>query len=178
MLLKAGLASRALNFSVRKASHQVDGEIPRKVSDTMNDRNPVFRRTLLLLLLAVGPLQAQSVFACTMMDAVVPDPGCCNEHQAVKGHLEPDQNVSVEAGEDPCCHRSVQVTVDQDAQQVMPIGRSAELRSGMDPPQPLGSLIDALTPLQRTVTPGVSHFFPAAGHSGSDTWLITRRLRI
>lgn len=136
-------------------------------------------RALLLLLTAVAPLQAQSMFACAMMDTVVLDPCCCDQHHTK--HLDsvtPDPQLGLEACEDPCCERSVRVTVDQDPGQATPIVKSAESRSEIDPHQPIACAMDSLIRPQRIVTPRLDHPFPAAGRSGSDTWLITGRLRI
>ena len=144
----------------------------------MNHRKSISLRALLLLLLAVGPLQAQTIFACAMMETVVQAPCCCNEHGANKGHGEPALEDVLDSGHEPCCERSVQVTVDQDAEQAAPVGKSAELRSGVDQPQPIVFSVDALVPPQPILKPGVSPLLPAAGYSGSDTWLITQRLRI
>lgn len=119
------------------------------------------------------------MFACAMMDTVIPDPCCCDQHDAKdQDNVTPDRDPGLEAGEDPCCERSVQVTVDQDPGKATPIGKSAESRSEIDPHQPIACAIDSLFPPQRIVTPRLGHLYPAAGHSGSDTWLITRRLRI
>lgn len=144
----------------------------------MNHRKPISLRALLLLLMAVGPLQAQTIFACAMMETVVQDPCCCNEHGAVEDDREPARDAVLGSGEDPCCERSVRIAVDQDAGQAAPVSKFAELCSDVDPPQPLVFSIDGFIPPQPNLKPGVSPLLPAPGHSGSDTWLITQRLRI
>lgn len=144
----------------------------------MSHRHPTSLRALLLLLLAIGPLQAQTIFACVMMDTVMHDPCCCDEHSAAEDHGESDRDVVLDSSAEPCCKRSVQVTIDQDARQDTPIRKSAEVRSDVDPPQALVSSIDALFPPHPLLTPSLFNRLPAAGHSGSDTWLITQRLRI
>lgn len=138
----------------------------------MNHRKSISLRALLLLLLAVGPLQAQSIFACAMMETVVEDSCCCGDHDG-----DPARH-AMQSGEDPCCERSVRVTVDNDAGQAAPAGKSTELRSNVDPPQPLVFSVDTLIPPQPTSEPGVRPLLPATVHSGSDTWLTTQRLRI
>lgn len=132
----------------------------------------------MFLLLAAGPLQAQTVFACAMMDAVMHDACCCDEHSAIEACVESNCDTTLEASGQPCCERSVEVTVDQDSRQAAPVGKLADVRSDADPPHALVSSLDALIPPQPALTPGVSKLSPAAASSGSAIWLTTQRLRI
>lgn len=139
--------------------------------DAMNRRNPPFLRALLVLLLTVGPLQAQTVFACAMMDAVMHGHCCCDEHS--------DDETVVETSEAACCERSVEVNPDhQDARHGTPAGKQTDVRADADPPPILLVGVDASESLRTTAHPDPLISSPAGAHSGSDTWLTTQRLRI
>lgn len=136
----------------------------------MNRRTSTSLRALLLLLLAAGPLQAQTIFACAMMDTVVHDGCCCDEHGG--DELVPDSDHR------PCCERSFRVTLDEDTRHGAVTGKAVDVRPDADPPQvPLESL-DALFSPPPAPGHGSQHRSPAAGGAGSGTWLITGRLRI
>lgn len=144
----------------------------------MNHRDPLYLRALLLLLLAVGPLQAQTIYACAMMDMVVHDRCCCEAAKFEDDRANPDCNATLESSEKPCCERSVEVSVDQEAGQDTLTVKPAEVRSDVDPPQALVSSFDALFPPRPFPTRGVADRLPGTGQSGSDTYLLTQRLRI
>jgi hypothetical protein len=143
----------------------------------MNRRSPTFLRALLLLLLAIGPMQAQSVFACAMMDTVVHD-CCCEGHTAEDRCMNSDCDQAFGAGDTPCCEPAIEVGIDQEAGKNTPPVKSTEVRSGLDPPQALVSSFDGLSPSPPCLVDGVVHSLPAAGQSGSETYLVTQRLRI
>jgi len=143
----------------------------------MNHRNPSFLRALLLLILAIGPLQAQSVFACAMMETVVHHDCCCDGHTTGDHCTNSNCESTLEFGDAPCCERAIEVGIDQEAGQNTPV-KSAEVRSGLDPPQALISSFDALFPPYPRLTLGVFRYLPVAGQSGSETYLVTQRLRI
>lgn len=132
----------------------------------------------MLLLLAVGPLQAQTIYACAMMDTVVQDGCCCEAPEIEDDCANPDCNTTLESSENRCCERSVNVTVDQEAGQDTLTVKPAEVRSDVDPPQALVCSSDALCPRRPLPTQGVAGRLPDTGQSGSDTWLLTQRLRI
>lgn len=143
----------------------------------MKRRTPPFARALLLLIVAVGPLQAQTVFACAMMDTVMQDECCC-EHHASARDCETGDCDAVPESSTPCCEHSVDITADPDSRHDGSISKPVELRSDVDPPQFLISSFEAsFTP---QAIPGTRDFHSAAtaGHGGSDTYLVTQRLRI
>lgn len=145
---------------------------------TMRHRRPSGLRALLLLLLAAGPLQAQTIYACAMMDAVVHDACCCEGPRAEDDCGSPGCDATLESGEDPCCERSVEVIVDQEAGQDALTVKPTEVRSDVDPPPAIPFSSDALFPPSPIRTPGLVHRLSGTGQSGSDTWLLTQRLRI
>ena len=117
-----------------------------------------------------------------MMDTVILDDCCCDDHK-------PDQNAKdkckkshcdsmLEPVDDPCCERSIEVGIDQEAVQTVPLTTLTDLRADIDPPQTLASSFDAVFPPNRCLIHGNSHYLPVAGQSGSDTYLVTQRLRI
>jgi hypothetical protein len=143
----------------------------------MTLRNPSFLRALLLLILAIGPLQAQSVFACAMMDTVVDD-CCCDDHKSDDYCKDSACGSTLQSGDDPCCERSIEVHIDAEAAQNTSLVKLTDVRSDADPPQILVSSIDALSPSPPNLIHGNYRYLPVAGQSGSDTYLVTQRLRI
>lgn len=144
----------------------------------MNPRKPSFARALLLLIVALGPLQAQTVLACAMMDVVVQDDCCCEDHDLNHGCESPDCGAALETREAPCCERSVEISADPDARQDGPIFKPVEVRSDADPPQALVSSFQArFTPQAVPSTRGFHSAF-AARRGGPETYLATQRLRI
>lgn len=144
----------------------------------MNRPNPLFLRALLLLIVAVGPLQAQTLYACAMMDTGVLDGCCCEAHKTEQDCASPDCNASVESGDKPCCERSVEVSIDQEAGKETLTVKPTDVRSDVDPPHAL--VCSFVTPFPQRPFPaqGVVDRAPGADRSGSDIWLLTRRLRI
>jgi hypothetical protein len=144
----------------------------------MKRRTPSFARALLLLIVAVGPLQAQTAFACAMMDRLMQDECCCEHHEAARDRATSDRGAVTDSGESPCCEHSVEITADPDARHDGSISKPVELRSDVDPSQvPIPSFEPGFTPQTILGTRGF-YSAPAAGHGGSDTWLVTQRLRI
>jgi len=135
------------------------------------------QRSLLILIVAIGPLQAQTVFACSMMDMVMEE-CCCDDHQTGKERFDSDWDAAVVSNDAPCCEQSVELQIDEDARQDTRVVNPSEIRSDVDPPQAIVTAFDAnAAPHGRSVII-VSQPQPIALHSGSDTYLITQRLRI
>ncbi len=145
----------------------------------MNHRNTYTLRTFMfLLLLAVGPLQAQAVFACAMMDMPVHQSCCCDDHRADDACGGSDGDSNLMPSKNPCCERTIQVSVDEDSKEDNPIAKPAEVRSDVDPPQtsaipPVDFALLTQRPQLAAYTPP-----PPASLSGSRTYLVTQRLRI
>ena len=134
----------------------------------MKRRKPSFARALLLLVVAVGPLQAQSMFACGMMDTIVHDECCCGEHDSAE----------LASGECPCCELSVEIGVDQEAMQDASVAKPAKIDSDADPPHvPAFSSEVLFAPEPFVASPG-RVATSAAPPAASDTYLTTQRLRI
>lgn len=136
---------------------------------------------MLVLLLAVGPLKAHAVFACEMMDVAVHDTCCCDEHENVAqiGSDNVSYGASMAVEHVPCCERSAALGIDEKARQNLPTVKPPELQFDTDPPDPLLAASDmhvaAVAFASRTATRLPVRIRQT---SGSDTWLITRRLRI
>ncbi|MCH9670539.1 MAG: hypothetical protein K0U93_03730 [Gammaproteobacteria bacterium] len=135
----------------------------------MNRRLRTFLRSVLILIVASGPLQAQTVFACSMMDMVMEE-CCCGDH--IVG------DATVEANEEPCCEQSVEIRVDEDARQDLCAVRPLEVGSDVDPPHAIVAPFDVVAvPQERSAF--VVYLPPLiVRSSGTDTYLITQRLRI
>ncbi len=132
---------------------------------------------LLLGVLIVGPLQAQSVFACPMMDEVMHE-CCCIGHKTNEDCANADCDGAVAANTDPCCDRTVTISIDEEARQDAPIVKPVEVRSDVDPPAGILATITDFNLLPRRVALRVDFSAPELCKSRSDTYLITQRLRI
>lgn len=141
-------------------------------------KRPFIRPLLLVLMLVLGPLHAQTVFACAMMDTVMHGECCCAGHKSDEDCIDSGCDGAVNSNNDPCCERSVEVSVDEDARQDTPILKSVEVRSDADPPQAIVTSFDDIAPPQRRAAEFLFQSLPDVRHSGSDTYLITQRLRI
>lgn len=139
------------------------------------NRRPSFVRGLLLLIVALGPLQAQAVFACAMMETVVHDECCCGDHQAAEGCTDHDCDSNLDSATS-CCEGSVELGLDQEA-----AGEAAAFKppeSDSDPPPALLFPADTLLLPESSPVPGAFSRTTPPHEPGTDTWLITQRLRI
>jgi len=141
----------------------------------MTGKSPSIRALLLLLLVLVGPLQAQTVFACPMMNVVMHDACCCAAHSADEDCVDANCEGSLPADASPCCDLSVELSFDKaEAPSLKPI----EFSSAVDPPPAFVVIqYDFLLSLPGAFVPAFSTF-PQFSQSGTDTYLITQRLRI
>jgi hypothetical protein len=143
----------------------------------MNRYLQTFLRSVLILVLAIGPLRAQTEFACPMMGMVM-DECCCDDHQTGQDCVSSVCEAAVDSDEGPCCERSVSIEVDEDTRQDAQIATSLEIRSDIDPPPVIASSFDVIATSQGRAVLVVFRNLPVASHSRSDTYLITQRLRI
>ena len=145
----------------------------------MNYRVPSFLLALLfLLMMTIGSLQPKTVFACAMMDMVILYECCCDGHRTDKDCVDSSCDVMLESNRGPCCEQSVEISINEDTRQDSPLVKPVEIRSDVDPPQAIiVNFFDILVPPHSAVAL-VVHSQPIAGLSGSDTYLITQRLRI
>jgi hypothetical protein len=145
----------------------------------MTEKHPPSLRALLFLLLfVVGPLQAQSVFACPMMDKVVHGECCCVGPSEDKDCVDATCEAALPVGSDPCCDQSVELSLDTDARLDTPILKPIEVSSEVDPPVAILVVhLDLLLPQAEALVP-VFSTPPEVSHSGTDTYLTTQRLRI
>ena len=86
-----------------------------------------FKRTfirplLLALMLVMGSVHAQIVFACAMMDMAVQGECACCDHENGKPCVDSDCDIAVDSGDDPCCEQSVELGFDD--------GQRAEIDTG------------------------------------------------
>lgn len=145
----------------------------------MTYKSPSSIRTLLLLLLfVIGPLQAQSVFACSMVNVVMHDACCCVGHSEDEDCADAECEGALPVNASPCCERSVELSLDNDARLDAPVLKPVEVRSTVDhPPAVITIQYDFLLSLPHALVP-VFSTSPEFSQSGTDTYLITQRLRI
>ncbi|GJL67120.1 MAG: hypothetical protein NPIRA05_20910 [Nitrospirales bacterium] len=145
----------------------------------MNYRVPSLLLALLfLVIMTIGSLQPKTVFACAMMDMIVLDDCCCGNHKIDQDCVESSCDAMQEFSTEPCCERSVEISINEEAKHSQPIAKPMEVRSDVDPPQAIANSFDILAPPQYVVAFEVLHSQPIASLSGSNTYLITQRLRI
>ena len=136
--------------------------------------NRSFLRPLLLLIfLVVGPLQAQTVFACVTMDMVMNVSDKCKSNQDC---INMDFDDALELNQNSCFEQSTVLSINQDLQQNIPAITSV-VESDIDPPQAIATALD-FAPRQQFVTYIVLPRTNLTSQSGSKTYLITQRLRI
>ena len=121
-------------------------------------------------MLIVGSVQAQVSYFCVMMDTVIHDDCCCADTGV--------DDMMVNDSDEPCCEKSVELTVDAAADQAQPQTKPIKFESDVDPPDIVTSAVeyspqimnrDSLSSVKRTA---IHHA------AGSATYLITQRLRI
>ena len=141
----------------------------------MYRRKESFLRPLLLLLfLVVGPLQAQTVFACLTMDMVMNNADNCKTNQDC---VYMDFDDMLDLNQSPCFEQTMVLSFNQDLQKNIPIINSV-VESDVDPPQAISTILDLVFPPQIILAFVVSNRINFSGQSGSNTYLITQRLRI
>ena len=140
---------------------------------------PMVRAVLLTLLTLAGPLQAQLIYTCNLMEQSFQDSCCCedlNQTRVPASNCVPCGEVT----EQPCCDADLELTVSQDAADSALTASHATRDADPDPPQPVAVLpVD----LPAVLTPRSVASHAAAGASlpwsaGTATYLLTQRLRI
>ena len=127
----------------------------------------------LITLLVVGPLQAQQVFDCEMMDTKFYNNCCCDNHNHC-ADADCDDDVKIENSQ--CCDESIELKVDNNTKNVNII-KSAEIRSNVDPPAAITSTIEQF--FQPVCFSDNYYLYThLSGSLGSNTYLITQRFRI
>ncbi len=132
------------------------------------------RPLLLLLILVVGPLQAQTVFVCVTMDMVMNVVDSCKANQDC---VNMDLDDVLDLNQNPCFEQSVVLSIDQNLQQNIPVINSV-IESDIDPPQAMGTALDFVFQQQAVLEIVVFPRINLPGQSSSNTYLITQRLRI
>ena len=136
----------------------------------------MMKAVLLALLAFTGPLQAQLIYACSAdegMEAMEDMVGsCCHDQD---GNLvSPDCNTDAATRTSPCMEMGISDDIDQSARNQSPIERD----HSRDPPPATGPPPADLLPApvrqhaQRTAPATVPR------SRGTDTYLLTRRLRL
>lgn len=129
-------------------------------------------------MLVIGPVHAQIVYACAMMEMAAHGECACGDHENDKLRVDSDCDIAVDSGDDPCCEQSVELGFDDDARQNTPGAKPAEIRAGADQPQIIIASFDLIEAPRLVAAHGVVQYLPTLGRAGSDIYLITQRLRI
>ena len=144
----------------------------------------MLRAAFLALLAVAGPLQAQLIYACSVMEQSFQGSCCCEDLNQAHDPLAAQDCLGGSAGspelvERPCCDTDLEISVSQDAEDGV-LGPSQHTRdANPDPPQPI-AVLPSDSPVVLAPRTATSH---AAGvlvpwQAGTATYLLTQRLRI
>lgn len=133
------------------------------------------RPLLLVLMLVIGSVHVQTLFACAMMDTIVHGTCCCDEH---KRCADSDINEALQMERKPCCEKSVELSIDQVSMQTTPINKPVEVRSDVDPPPTIAIAAKCGMQVYRVVTVIDRRAIDMTHQSTAQTYLVTQRLRI
>ncbi len=145
----------------------------------MQQRKRTFIRPLLLvLMLVIGSVHAEAVLTCAVMDMVMHDDCSCDDYKRDQDCVDSGFDATVDSGRDRCCEISVEFNIVEDARQDKQIVRPARVRFDVDQPQSIVASFDVIEPRRALAIPRVIQSVPTPSRFGSDTYLITQRLRI
>jgi hypothetical protein len=128
------------------------------------------RAVLIGLMLTVGSVQAQVSYFCGMMDEVIHDDCCCADAGV-------DDMMVADSGE-PCCEKSIGLTIDVASDQVQQPSKSIKFESDVDPPEIITSAVEISPPIIYRASLSNVKRTANSRTTGSATYLITQRLRI
>lgn len=146
------------------------------------NRHTSLLRGLLLLMLAAGPLQAQTVLLCEMMEVPRQETCCCHDTETAREtdadttcdrpscHTTPRSEVN------GCCDQAVEVRFEPDA--ASPITKPSIDRSDLNLPVPQLIAIELQPPPSPPVRIATPPRVSVAPPLGSHLYLRTERLRI
>ena len=146
----------------------------------MNYRVPSFLLALLFLfMMAIGSLQARTVFTCAMMGMDILHECCCDGNRTDKDCVDHSCDVMLGPNKGACCDKSIEISINADeAKQNVSFAKPAEIRSDVDPPQAIIVNYFDIPASPYSVVVLVVNSQPIVSSSGSSTYLITQRLRI
>jgi hypothetical protein len=127
------------------------------------------RFLLLMTLLVIGPVQSQTLFACEFMNDIVLDSCCCGEMDKAEATALPS---------DPCCEKTLELTVDHTSEQAVDVVKPVEVRSDVDPPPVIWTVVLPETQVPPLVRKAFSLSNSVQQPHATNTYLLTQRLRI
>lgn len=139
-------------------------------------------RCLLLLMLAAGPLQAQTVLLCDMMEVPRQETCCCvdvetaREAESDRECDRPPCGAAPRAEAAACCDSAVEMTYEPEAGHG--IAKPADQYAGSDLPTPTCVTYELPEPPEPRSWPSTPSPLPVADADGSSLFLRTERLRI
>ena len=135
-------------------------------------RRSIFQTLLLLLL--IGPLEAQQLFVCEMMGTTFLNDCCCEEH---KNCADANCSDAITTESNTCCEVSIELNTNHEAYDELTVIKSVEVRSNVDPPPVIIYAVKQLAePVCIIATRDEYSSLPYK--LGTNTYLTTQRLRI
>jgi len=126
---------------------------------------------LLVLLLVIGPVQAQTMFACNMMGVQMMENECCCDE------VDFSDDTAV-VSDQICCEAQIALTIDHSEGETSVGSKSVDVRSDVDPPQSFIVAHSSSLSLNvfSAIAPAITPVYNI--HAGSKTYLATQRLRL
>lgn len=112
------------------------------------------------------------------MDEVKRGDCCCIGHSLDEDCPDAKCDGAFNSDAEPCCERSLEVSIREGARQNTPIVNSVEVRSEVDPPPAIAASLNEHFSPQSLVAICLGFPRSTLRHSGSNTYLLTQRLRI
>ncbi len=128
-----------------------------------------------VFMLVAGSMHAQMAFACNALDEIFYDQCCCDAHETC---ADSDCDEAFETNNEPCCQTSVALVVEDESDRSFATIKPVEIRSDVDPPPAIVSALNVYEPAYRFPTFVGSQLTGSTHRPASNTYLITRRLRI
>lgn len=147
----------------------------------MSRHSPLLR-CLLLLMLVAGPLQAQTILLCEMMELPRQETCCCHdietarEAEADTDCNRPSCHASPRAEGGECCEQAVEVSYEPDAGP--PIAKPSTDHTDLSLPMPLLIVYELQPPPLALARAFVPRPTSVAAPPGTHLYLRTERLRI
>ena len=128
---------------------------------------------ILLLLLLIGPLEAQQLFDCEIMGTTFLNDCCCEDRNCA----DSDCSDATATESNTCCEVSIELKTNHEAYDELTVIKSVEVCSNIDPPPVIVYAVKQLAKPVCIIATRDEYSSPPC-KLGTNTYLTTQRLRI